>query len=112
MSHQVVPKKTYFQVFAALVVLTVVTTEAAMLDLGAFNTVTALAIATVKMLLVILFFMHVRSSSHLVKVAVVASFFWLALLISLTLSDVLTRDWTPAPSGWDTTEVIPPTSQP
>ena len=63
------------------------TTGVAFIDLGPFNTVVALAIATVKMLLVILFFMHVRSSPGLTRVVVAAGFFWLALLIAFTLSD-------------------------
>ena len=52
------------------------------------------------MLLVILFFMHLRHSPRLTKVAVVAGFFWLVLLIGLTLSDTRTRHWTPGPSPW------------
>ncbi|MGA8269713.1 MAG: cytochrome C oxidase subunit IV family protein, partial [Candidatus Acidiferrales bacterium] len=68
----------------------------------AFNTVAALAIAGVKMLLVVLFFMHVKYSSGLTKIIVLAAIFWLALLISLTLTDVMTRQWTPTPSGWGT----------
>jgi cytochrome c oxidase subunit 4 len=112
MSHHVVPKKTYFFVFAVLIVLTIVTTEVAFVDLGPLNTFTALAIATVKMLLVVLFFMHVRQSAPLTKIVVAAGFFWLALLISLTLSDILTRDWTPAPTGWESSEVLLPKPHP
>ena len=54
------------------------------------------------MLLVILFFMHVRSSTGLTKAVVAAGFLWLAILISLTLCDFRTRDWTPPPAAWDT----------
>jgi cytochrome c oxidase subunit 4 len=56
---------------------------------------------------VILFFMHVRYSPHLTRIVVVAGFFWLAILITLTLSDFRTRQWTPNPSGWETSAVVP-----
>ena len=101
MAHHVVPKKVYLLVFAALIALTAITTAVAFIDLGPLNTVAALAIATSKMVLVILFFMHVRYSGHFTKIVVVAGFFWLAILISLTMSDFLTRQWTPTPTGWE-----------
>jgi cytochrome c oxidase subunit 4 len=102
MSEHVVPVRLYVTVFVALLCLTALTTGVAYIDLGAFNTVAALAIAGVKMLLVVLFFMHVKYSSGLTKIIVLAAIFWLALLISLTLTDVMTRQWTPTPSGWGT----------
>ena len=100
MSGNVVPVRIYLLVFLVLIILTGVTTGVAFVDLGSLNTVVALAIAVCKMLLVILFFMHVRHSSHLTKIVVVAAFAWLLILISLTLSDFQTRSWTPSPSGW------------
>jgi cytochrome c oxidase subunit IV len=101
MSEHVVPVKTYIVVFIALLCLTGLTTGVAFVDLGAeMNTVVALAIAVVKMSLVILFFMHVKYSPGLTKVVVVAGFFFLAILISLTLADELTRGWSPNPGGW------------
>lgn len=100
MSSHVVPLKIYVGVFLALLFFTGLTTGVAFIDLGPFNTVVALAIATIKMLLVVLFFMHIRSSSGLTRVVVAAGFFWLALLIAFTLSDELTRQWSPIPSGW------------
>ncbi len=102
MSDHVVPVRLYVTVFVALLCLTALTTGVAYIDLGAFNTVAAIGIAGVKMLLVVLFFMHVKYSSGLTKIVILAAIFWLALLISLTLTDVLTRQWTPTPSGWGT----------
>jgi cytochrome c oxidase subunit 4 len=100
MSQHVVPVRVYISVFAALIALTGITTVVAYKDLGAMNTVAALTIAVAKMLLVVLFFMHVRHSSGLTKVVLLAAAFWLALLLTLTLSDELTRHWTPTPSDW------------
>jgi cytochrome c oxidase subunit 4 len=107
MSQQIVPLKTYLFVFASLIGLTLLTTGAAFIDLGPFNTVVALAIAFAKMSLVVLFFMHLRHSSGLLKVVLFAGFFWLALLIGLTANDYRTRSWTPVPESWSTT--APPT---
>jgi cytochrome c oxidase subunit 4 len=108
MSPHVVPARVYVGIFVALLFLTGLTTAVAFVDLGALNTVVALAIAVVKMLLVILFFMHVRNSSGLTRIVILAGFFWLAILLTLTLSDVWTRHWTPRPSGWDASEVVTP----
>ena len=107
MSQPIVPQKTYVMVFLGLIALTILTTGVAFIDLGAFNTVAALAIAFTKMLLVILFFMGLKYSSGLMRVVVIAGFFWLALLIGFTMSDYHTRGWTPAPESWSTT--APPT---
>jgi cytochrome c oxidase subunit 4 len=107
MSQQIVPLKTYVTVFVSLIGLTLLTTGVAFIDLGAFNTVAALAIAFWKMLLVILFFMHLRYSGGLVRIVLLAGFFWLALLIALTMSDYRTRTWTAVPRAWSVT--APPT---
>jgi cytochrome c oxidase subunit 4 len=100
MSSHVVSVKVYIAIFVALLCLTAITTGVAFVDLGRMNTVVALVIAVTKMLLVILFFMHVKYSPHLTKLAILAAFFWLALLLTFTLSDVLTRHWTPSPADW------------
>ena len=100
MSAHVASVKHYVLVFLALIGLTALTTGVAYVNLGPLNTVAALAIAVGKMLLVILFFMHVRHSSHLTKIVIVAAFFWFLIFISLTLSDFRTRHWTPDPPPW------------
>src|SRR3954466_6089755 len=85
--------KSYVLVFLGLIVLTVVTTAVAFVDLGAFSVVVALAIACCKMLLVTLFFMHVRHSRRLTKLVLLGALLWLAILIGLTLTDFVTRGW-------------------
>ena len=100
MSEHVVPVKNYASVFVALIILTGATTGIAYIDLGAFNTVVALAIAVLKMLLVVMFFMHLKASSPLIKVVFIGAFLWLAIMVTLTLGDELTRNWSPNPSGW------------
>lgn len=92
MSEHVTSPKVYVLIFLALMLLTTVTVAIAFLHLGPFNDVVALTIAVSKATLVVLYFMHVRHSSRMTKISVLAGFLWLALLIGLTLSDYLTRD--------------------
>ena len=93
MSEHIVPRSTYFLVFGALLVLTALTVIAANFDFGAMNDVVAMTIAVTKMMLVLLFFMHVRYSSRLIWVIVASMFFWLIILLALTLTDYSSRDW-------------------
>ena len=77
----------------ALLLLAAATTAIAYIDLGPFNTVVALAIASIKACLVGLFFMHLLYTQGLTRIVVLAGFFWLALMVSFTLADVFTRQW-------------------
>ena len=74
-------------VFGALLVLTVVTVAVAYVDLGELNLFIALAIATVKALLVSIFFMHLRHDSGFNRLAFFGSFLFVALFVSITLMD-------------------------
>jgi len=91
MSEHVDSVKTYTAVWLFLLVLTGLTTGVAFVDLGAFSVVVALAIAVCKMLLVALFFMHVRHSTQLTKLVVIGGLLWLGILLTFTLADVWTR---------------------
>lgn len=83
--------KLYLVILLTLLVGTCLTWAIAFIDLGIFNPVVALTIAVIKATLVILFFMHVRYSSRLTMITVAAGFFWLMILISLSLTDYLSR---------------------
>lgn len=85
--------KTYVGVLVVLLILTALTTGVAYIDLGAMSTVVALSIAVCKMLLVALFFMHVRHSDKLTKLVVSGGLMWLGILLLLSLTDFATRDW-------------------
>ena len=91
MSAHVVPLKTYFAIFGALMAGTALTVFVAFQDLGPMNTVVALTIAAIKALLVVLYFMHVKYSSRLTWVFAAAGFLWLVLMIGLTMADFDTR---------------------
>jgi cytochrome c oxidase subunit IV len=97
MTEHIDSVKTYVLVFAGLIVLTVVTTAVAFVDLGPFSVVVALLIAVCKMLLVALFFMHVRHSTRLTRLVVLGGFVWLFIMILLTVSDVASRGWVGVP---------------
>ena len=96
----VVPVRTYVLVFLALMAGTGLTTAAAYTDLGRWNTVVALAIAVTKMMLVVLFFMHVKYATGLTRIVILAGFFWLGIMVTLSCSDELTRRWEIVPQGW------------
>jgi len=89
--------KTYTLVFVTLLALTLATTVVATIDLGPLNVVMALAIAVVKMMLVALFFMHLRHSTILTKVVVGGGMLWLGILLVLSFADFGTRGWLPVP---------------
>jgi cytochrome c oxidase subunit IV len=92
LSHHVVTVKTYLLVFSALLVLTAITVAVAFQHLGdPWNDVVALAIAVTKATLVVLFFMHVKWSSPMVKLSVVTAVVFLVLLLGITWSDYWAR---------------------
>lgn len=101
--HHVVPPITYVIIVCALLVGTAVTVWASYIDLGEWritshltlfwNPVVALAIAATKMILVVLFFMHVKYSTKLTKLTVISGVFTFIILIAMTLTDYMTRAW-------------------
>ena len=93
MSGHIASTRMYYAIFTTLLVLTALTVGVATLDLGRFNAVIALSIAVCKATLVALFFMHLRDSVRLTWLIAVAALLWLFILISLTMSDILTRGW-------------------
>jgi cytochrome c oxidase subunit 4 len=91
--HHIVSPVQYAMVFGTLLIGTALTVVAANFDLGIFNPVIALAIACTKAVIVILFFMHVKYQSNLIKMTVGAGFFTFLVLITMTLSDYISRAW-------------------
>ncbi|HEV2063540.1 MAG TPA: cytochrome C oxidase subunit IV family protein [Thermoanaerobaculia bacterium] len=87
--------KTYFTIFAALMVLTGLTVWASFQHLGIWNTPMALGIAVAKATLVALFFMHLRYSPKLTSLVIASSLLWLVILFAITMSDYVSRSWLP-----------------
>ena len=83
----------YVAILLALLVGTALTVWASYVDLGFWNPIIALAITSTKAVLVVLFFMHVWYSSKLTKLTVIAGIFTFLILISLTLTDYISRAW-------------------
>src|SRR5438046_3493121 len=75
------------------------TVQAAKIDLGPWNIVLALTIATIKMSLVILFFMHGKYSPRRTQLVIISGFFWLAIMLGLTLTDYTARQTEPSRSA-------------
>ncbi len=99
------PVRTYYVIFAALMGLLVLTVAAAFLPhserFPSLPIIVALMIATAKAVMVILYFMHVKGSSALTKIFVIAAFIWFGILLGLTFSDYFTRSWLPHSRGWN-----------
>ena len=91
--HHIVSPLQYTYVFVALLVGTLLTVVAAKIELGIFNPIVALAIACTKAVIVILFFMHVYYQSKLIKLTVASGFITFLILITMTLSDYMSRAW-------------------
>jgi cytochrome c oxidase subunit 4 len=91
--HHIVTPAVYSIVFATLLAFTGITVEAAFKNLGILNPIVALAIASTKAVVVILFFMHVKYQSKLVKLTVISGFFTFLVLITMTLTDYISRAW-------------------
>ena len=92
--------RTYVLVWASLVALLAITVAVSYAQFGRLNAVVALAIAAIKAALIVLFFMHLRSSARLIWVVTAASVVWLAIMFALTVSDYETRRFLPAPAVW------------
>lgn len=112
LEHGHIGVRTYTVVFIALMVLLVITVLAAQIPfaqhgVGRLGIVITFLIAAVKAVLVVVYFMHVRYSTRLTKVFVVAGLLWLGILFVLTLNDYLTRGWLPLSSGWTDNAVVP-----
>jgi cytochrome c oxidase subunit 4 len=95
--HHIVPPKVYITIFFVLMVCTLLTVYAATLDLNEYfsglNIIVALAIATLKASLVVLFFMHGKYSPKRTQLVIICSIFWLAIMLFMTMSDYITRLW-------------------
>jgi cytochrome c oxidase subunit 4 len=98
--HPVTPVRTYVLIWLTLTILTFVTFYVSTINLHQWNVVVALGIAGFKMMLVIWFFMHVRTDNPLTKLFVFAGFFWIAILLVMTLGDYFSRTWMPGGKFW------------
>ena len=85
------PIRTYFVSWCILLALLLLTLGSAFISLGWFNTAINLTISVTQAAIVLLFSMHLRSAHPTLRIAATIGFFGIAILITLSLSDVLTR---------------------
>ena len=90
-TEHIVKPGTYLAIILTLLFLTGATVAAAYVNLGRLNILVALAIATVKATLVVLFFMHAKFSPKRTQLVIMAGIFWLIILLFMTLSDYASR---------------------
>ena len=91
-SGHIVPSRLNWLIWAILMLATYVTYRVAQIDLGLFNTVVALVIATCKASIVVLIFMQVKyTSEKMTKAVLIFAVAWLILLLFLSLTDYSSR---------------------
>lgn len=91
-AHHLIPLPTYYKIFGALIVMTVITVLAAQVDFGALNAVVAFGIATVKAVLVAGWFMHLKYDDKLNRVILLSGVFFLIVLWFFCIMDESTRN--------------------
>ncbi len=100
--------KHYLWVWAGLMILLAATYELAWLKLGSWNIVLSLSIAGLKAALVLWFFMHLKHERALTRLFAASGMVWLSILLAISLSDFLTRNWTEMPGHWPLSQTVKP----
>lgn len=95
--HHIIGLPTYFKVFATLICLTIVTVVASRFDFGAFNTVVAFGIASIKAALVLGYFMHLKYDNLMNRVIIGSGVFFLIVLWFFCILDIGTRVFNNSP---------------
>jgi cytochrome c oxidase subunit IV len=90
-AHHIIPRPTYFKVFGALIVLTIITVAASRVDFGAMNTVVAFTIATIKAVLVASIFMHLKYDDRMNRLILFSALFFLVVFYFFCILDEVTR---------------------
>ncbi|MGO4210577.1 cytochrome C oxidase subunit IV family protein [Terriglobus sp. 2YAB30_2] len=91
--HHIVGPSVYLTIYGTLLALTAITVAAAYVEMGALNPIVAVLIAVIKATVVILWFMHMKYQSKLLKLTIGAGVFTFLVLIAMTLSDYMSRAW-------------------
>jgi cytochrome c oxidase subunit IV len=89
--------KTYTFTWLSLLALTLITTLIGFVDLGVFTMVIAVGIAALKAATIAAIFMHALLEAKLVKVVIAGGMVWFLIMVTLTMSDYVTRGWVPFP---------------
>ena len=90
-TEHLLPYSVYLKVWLALLILTGLTVWVSTVHIYQWHVFTAMLIATVKVSLVVLYFMHVRFENKLIWVMILAALVTYAIFVSLTFADYYYR---------------------
>ena len=93
MKTKMEPKYQFILIWLVLIVLLFVMFGLAYSNIGAAGAAMILALAFIQMILVLSFFMRLRTSAKLIRLVAGVGFFWLLILFVLVFSDYMTRQW-------------------
>ena len=88
---QLLPYSLYIKVWLALLLLTGLTIGVSSIEMYRWHVFTAMLIATVKVSLVILYFMHVRFENKLIWTMILVALITYATFVGLTFADYYYR---------------------
>ena len=97
MAEVVVSPRTYLWTYLALLGLTLSTVLVGFVDLGWFSMFVAIAFAVIKATLIASFFMHALYEKVIIRLMIGGALLWFLILVTLTMSDYITRSWLPLP---------------
>lgn len=89
--HHVIPFSIYIKVLLVLLFFTALTVAAAQVNFGEWNTVIAMAIASIKAAFVLAFFMHLKYDNKFYLVCFGCAIFFVIILYSFSWLDIVTR---------------------
>ena len=91
MSEHIVPFKTYLNVLLVLLGLTAVTVLVSLVDFGILNLIISMGIATLKAVLVLMYFMHLKYDDKTYLAIFLSGVFFLIIIFLFSMMDILTR---------------------
>lgn len=89
--NHVVPYKNHFLVLLLLIALTGITVAITSVELGPYNTAAAMVIATIKALIVLLYFMHLRFDQKIYRFMTTIVLLIFIAVVIITFFDYLYR---------------------
>lgn len=90
---KIAPKYIFIGIWLALLILLFIMFGLAHFNLGGLGTAIILLLAVVQMILVLLFFMRLRTSAKIVRLVSCVGFLWLFIMFLLVFADYMTRQW-------------------
>lgn len=89
--QQVISLKAALLVWLALLISLLISWASAYALSGPLSDAINMLVAVSQVLLILVFYMHLKYTSHVNKLVATASIFWVIVILGLTLGDYLTR---------------------